>query len=258
MYRRSAQGWAKHIDFIVIDEISLQGAFILSVLWRQKMWAYSDSLYQTLGFIFILIDALVLVLHNSMHNVIQRGYYQEIVATLKHCFYVFAIAAIYMFTTQSGAAYSRAILFLSFFFYLVLGYVSRILWKVYVKKNGVGKKEKKESMLVVTTPESARTIVMRLSNERPSPYKIVGVVLTEQSSETDVAGYPIVTDLDGAADYIVREWVDSVYIDAPLTNERIIKLMDDCTLMAVPTHYHVPNMSRNGTKRFSEKIGGTT
>ena len=92
MYRRSAQGWAKHIDFIVIDEISLQGAFILSVLWRQKMWAYSDSLYQTLGFIFILIDALVLVLHNSMHNVIQRGYYQEIVATLKHCFYVFVYA----------------------------------------------------------------------------------------------------------------------------------------------------------------------
>ena len=36
------------------------------------------------------------------------------------------------------------------------------------------------------------------------------------------------------------------------------KLMDDCTIMAVPTHYHVPNMSRNGVKRFSEKIGGTT
>ena len=35
-------------------------------------------------------------------------------------------------------------------------------------------------------------------------------------------------------------------------------MMDDCTIMAVPTHYHVPNMSRNGVKRFSEKIGGTT
>ena len=28
--------------------------------------------------------------------------------------------------------------------------------------------------------------------------------------------------------------------------------------MGVPTHYHVPNMSRSGVKRFSEKIGGTT
>ena len=34
--------------------------------------------------------------------------------------------------------------------------------------------------------------------------------------------------------------------------------MDDCATMAVPTHYHVPNMSRNNIKRFSEKIGGTT
>ena len=68
----------------------------------------------------------------------------------------------------------------------------------------------------------------------------------------------VVADLDGAADYIVREWVDSVYIDAPLTDDKVIKLMDDCAIMAVPTHYHVPNMSRNGIKRFSEKIGGTT
>ena len=34
--------------------------------------------------------------------------------------------------------------------------------------------------------------------------------------------------------------------------------MDDCAQMAVPTHFHVPNMSRNGSKRFSEKLGGTT
>ena len=28
--------------------------------------------------------------------------------------------------------------------------------------------------------------------------------------------------------------------------------------MAVPTHYHIPNVSRNGVKRFLEEIGGTT
>ena len=58
--------------------------------------------------------------------------------------------------------------------------------------------------------------------------------------------------------YICKKWIDSVYIDVSLQDERIIRLMDDCSLMAVPTHYHVPNMSRNGVKRFSEKVGGTT
>ena len=98
----------------------------------------------------------------------------------------------------------------------------------------------------------------RLSSDELADYKITGIVLTGPTESKTIGGYPVVADLDGAADYIVREWVDSVYIDAPLTNEKVIKLMDDCAIMAVPTHYHVPNMSRNGVKRFSEKIGGTT
>ena len=113
-------------------------------------------------------------------------------------------------------------------------------------------------MLVVVTPETAEDILSRLSSDELSDYKITGVVLTEPTERETIGGYPIVADLDGAADYIVREWVDSVYIDAPLNDEKVIKLMDDCSIMAVPTHYHVPNMSRNGVKRFSEKIGGTT
>ena len=38
----------------------------------------------------------------------------------------------------------------------------------------------------------------------------------------------------------------------------IAKLMDDCHTMAVPIHYHVPAMTRDGSKQFVEKIGGTT
>ena len=257
MYKRNAQGWSKHFDFMIVDEISLQIAFILAVLIRQHSWAYASPLYRNLGIIFILVDALVLVLHNSMHNVISRGYYVELAETIKHCFYVFAIATIYMFATQSGVDYSRIITFLTFLLHIGIGYGMRLLWKAFLKNHWSGR-QKKNSMLVVVTPETAEDILQRLSEDKLSEYKITGVVLTEETEEKTIEGYPIVADLDGAANYIVREWVDSVYIDAPLTNEKIIKLIDDCSLMAVPTHYHVSNMSRNGVKRFSEKIGGTT
>lgn len=257
MYKRNAQGWSKHFDFMIVDEISLQLAFILAVLFRHHGWAYSSPLYRNLGIIFILVDALVLVLHNSMHNVMTRGYYVELAETIKHCFYVFAIATIYMFATQSGEAYSRIITFLTFLLHIGIGYGLRVLWKHLLKNHWAGR-EKKNSMLVVVTPETAEEILRRLSEDKLSDYKVTGVVLTEETEQKSIGGYPIVADLNDAADYIVREWVDSVYIDAPLTNEKVIKLMDDCALMAVPTHYHVPNMSRNGIKRFSEKIGGTT
>lgn len=257
MYKRNAQGWSKHFDFMVIDEIALQIAFILAALIRNHIWAYSSPLYRTMGVTLFLVDAVVLVLHNSMHDVVKRGYYIETIETFKHCFYVFAVAAIYMFATQTGDAYSRIILFLTFLFHFLLGYGTRLLWKSFIKRHGV-KKEKKSSMLVVVAPETAEDILARLSSDELADYKITGVVLTRETDLNNIMGYPIVANMDTAADFIVREWVDSVYIDAPLSDEKVIKLMDDCTIMAVPTHYHVPNMSRNGIKRFSEKIGGTT
>lgn len=257
MYKRNAQGWSKHFDFILVDEVSLQIAFVLAVAIRHQSWAYATPLYRSLGFVLFMADAIALVLRNSMHDVVSRGYFIEAKETFKNCFYVFAISLLYMFSTQSGEAYSRIILFLVFGLHFVISYSFRLLWKWYIKKRGI-RIENKRSMLVVATPESAETILLRLSSDNLAGFQITGLVLTENSDKEKVCGFPIVADLDSAADFIVREWVDSVYIDAPLSNEKVIKLMDDCALMAVPTHYHVPNMSRNGVKRFSEKIGGTT
>lgn len=257
MYKRNAQGWSKHFDFFVVDEISLQAAFILAVFIRHRSWAYSTPLYFSLGILLILIDLLVLVTHNSMHNVMSRGYYVEFSQTVKHCFFVFAIATICMFATQSGSTYSRIITVLTFLFHIAFGYGTRLFWKRRIKKRGQGKKNRR-SMLAVVTPASAEDILTRLSGDEPSDYIITGVVLTEKDGRESILGYPVVSALEETADYISKEWVDSVYIDAPLTDERVLKLMDACAQMGVPTHYHIPNMGRNGGKRFSEKIGGTT
>ena len=257
MYKRNAQGWSKHFDFIVVDLISLQIAFILAVAIRHRAWAYATPLYRSLGFVLFLGDAVSLVLRNSMHGVVSRGYFIEARETFRNCFYVFAIALAFMFSTQSGGAYSRIILYLVFGLHFVISYSFRLLWKWFIKKRGPGK-ENKRSMLVVTAPENAETILQRLSSDHLADFRITGLVLTEKSDQESVCGIPIVAEMDSAADFIVREWVDSVYIDAPLTNEKVIKLMDDCAQMAVPTHYHVPYMSRNGIKRFAEKLAGTT
>lgn len=257
MYKRNAQGWSKHFDFMLVDEISLQLAFILAVFIRQTGWAYILPLYRNLGIVLALIDALVMVMLNTMHSVVSRGYYLEAARTITQGFYVLAMAAIYVFAIQAGDSYSRIILFLTFFLYILISYVTRILWKLFIHRHG-DRKEKRSTMLVVAAPDSAESILKRLASDQLADYQIIGVVLTEKTEQKEIRGYPIVTDIADASKYIVREWVDSVYIDAPLSDERVVKLMDECTLMAVPTHYHVPNMSHGNVKRFSEKIGGTT
>ena len=257
MYKRNAQGWSKHFDFFIIDEISLQLAFLLATSIRQNSFAYALPIYRALGVSLVLIDALVLMMFNPLHNVLSRGYYLEFAATLKHCFFVFASTSLYMFSTQSGTAYSRIILFLTFAFHVVLGYGTRILWKLYVTQHAKNKNNKR-TMLAVLDAETGEAMLQRLLSASVEGYQIVGVVLNGENDRKEINGVPVVAGLDQAASYIVREWVDSVYVDCPATDPKIEKLMDDCCQMGVPVHYHVQSMSRSGIKRFAEKVGGTT
>lgn len=257
MYKRNAQGWSRHFDFMLVDVISLLLAFILAVYIRSHLWAFNFPIYRFLAMSLILSDFAVIALNNSLHDVVKRSLYVEAVQTFKHAFLVFALIIIYTFATQTGDNYSRIILFLCFGFHMVFGFITRILWKILIRNVDM-RLGARRSVLVVVTLATAEDILKRLSGDKFADYKIVGVVVVDPYEEETICGFPVVANLDTAADYIVREWVDSVYIDAPLNNEKVLNLMDDCAVMAVPTHYHVPNMSRSGVKRFSEKMGGTT
>lgn len=257
MYKRNAQGWSKHLDFIIMDEICLQIALIFATYIRLRQWPYTTQLGKIMAFALVLSDAVVLVLNNSMHNVLKRSFFRELYESFKHSLYVFAIVSIYMFATQTGVIYSRLMSFMVFGFHFIIGFIFRTVWKTISRNIRIGFGNFR-SMLVVSTPELAEEILKRLSSDPHADYKIVGVVLTEKTDLKSIGGFPVVADIDGAADYIVREWIDSVYFESPLYGSEVVKLMDACSTMGIPTHYHVPYMSRQGVKRFSEKIAGTT
>ena len=121
MYNRNTQGWLKHIDFILLDEICLQVAFILAYYIRHLRWPYAVSLYQRMGIALAVLDFAVLILFNTMHNVLKRGPLEELVKTIQHCFLVFALITVYMFAFQSGVDYSRITVFLTAIFHSAFG-----------------------------------------------------------------------------------------------------------------------------------------
>lgn len=257
MYKRNAQGWSKHLDFMVLDIIILQVAFIISYFVRFHTWEmYTNHEYRNLGILLFIADAMVIVLNNSLHDVIKRGYLREIFEHVKHSILVLAIVLIYFFSSQLGDLYSRLVLGYTFVLYVLLGYGARILWKTILKHTNF--RRERNNMLVVASVDTAETILTRLLSDKQAGYQIVGLVLVESSNIQSINGVPVVADIKNAAQYIAKEWIDSVYVDAPVNDKKVLKLMDACATMAVPTHYHVPYMSRNKVKRFSEKIGGTT
>ncbi|MCR4766590.1 MAG: sugar transferase [Saccharofermentans sp.] len=256
MYKRNAQGWSKHIDFMVLDIVILQISFILAYYLRDFAWVYSRQAYRNLGLVLVLADVLVIIINNSLHDVIKRNHTKEAFEHAKHSVLILAVVLVYVFSSQLGATYSRLALAHTFIFYYLLGYGVRTLWKIILKNTSF--RRTRSNMLVVVSEANAEEILSKLLSDRQAGYEIVGVVLLETTNLRSVHGVPVVCEMRHAANYIAKEWIDSVYIDAPINDKKVVRLMDACATMAVPTHYHVPYMSRSGVKRFSEKIGGTT
>ena len=253
MYQRSAQGWVKHLDFLIVDELALQLAFILASLIRLNTWAYSNNPYRVYVFLIILIDALVAIGTNSFHEVLIRGYAKELSATVKHCFLVFCLMAVFMFATQTGAAYSRILLFLTFFFHIVVGYATRIAWKRIVRRYGL-EKRKRRSMLVVLSEEFGESILQRLLDNDTEDYKITGLVFNRETEKTELLGVPVVATLDDAAQYICREWIDEVFIGTGDIARMPETLIDQCRQMGVTVHLQTLPMGSG--KQVVENIAG--
>jgi len=258
MYKLAAKGWIKHLDFIILDIIILQASYLLAYWIRQGGWnLYLVPFYRTMAIFLVLWDLMTAILFNTMHNVMKRGYGKEFIETLKHVVIILAGATVFMFALQSGEIYSRIVIFLTMAFHMGLGYGTRLLWKLAVRRMGAFNKHK-QSVLAVLCADNAKVVLRNLMDHlKVENREIVGLVLDGPVDYPSLYGVPVVSALKDASHYICREHIDSVYIDVPANNEEVIGLLDDCFEMAIPVHIHDAWMNRTGMKQSMEKFGGT-
>ena len=108
MYRKSTNGWLKHGDFILLDLICLQIAFVLSYILRHGMQnPYANESYRDMAVFLAVADLLVIFFFESFKGVLRRGLYQEFATSVKHVILVELVAAGYLFAIHGGSAYSR-------------------------------------------------------------------------------------------------------------------------------------------------------
>ena len=66
MYRKKGRGWTKHADFMLIDVLCMQLAFIVSYIVRFGISnPYTDSDYRILAIAFLFIDFFVEIVSDS-------------------------------------------------------------------------------------------------------------------------------------------------------------------------------------------------
>ena len=269
MYKRSNQNWVKHLDFIVLDAVALFLSFVLSYyLYNHRLNFFAREIYRNATVLLILLDFLMAVLFNTMHNVLHRGYFQELVQTAKQVLLVLSGLMLVLFIVRWTGSYSRIIISMTAVFHLILGYCSRLVWKRFLLDGHI--QRDKRSMLLVCPEREVNAV---LSRSRPADEAgFSGLVITDRDATGEtISGLPVVAALDSAADYICREWVDEIFVFADMLSMdygdsdetsrptpkpgTVAALVAACRQMALPIHIRVPMGGYEG-RSFVEKVNG--
>lgn len=259
MYRGTISGWIKHIDFMIWDVICLQISFFLAYIIRHG-WQnpYQSLLYRSMAVFVMLADICIMFFNNSYKNVLKRGCYIEFKAVVKQIVFVLLFASLYLFSTQSGGGYSRAVLFMLCPIYIVLSFTVRLLWKRLLKhlmKNGNIRR-----IFIVTDSGNADAVIRNLQGDRCRIFTIAGLAITDKYRVGEsINGIPVVADAAAVAEYIGSEWIDEVLI-AYQEGERCPgELYENILKTGVTVHFKIAEMHDvTGKCELVERIGGYT
>lgn len=255
MYKRTDHGWLKHLDFILLDLLCAQLALILAYGLRHGFdrSLYARASYRNLAIWMALFDVVVAVLFNTMHDVLRRRWPTEIRMTLTQCLLVFTTVIVYLFSIKDAEIYSRLTMWVMLLLYCPLAFAVRMLWKHFLRRRI--DREKRRAMLLIAEEASAGKAIERIQNNPIEGIRLCGLVLVDRNAAGESVGnLPVVANLDEAAQYICREWIDEVYIAVEDFDNIPHDLVEKCRQMGVTLHLQMLPLGLG--KQTLEEIAG--
>ena len=259
MYRKDSESWLKHADFIILDMICLQLAYVLAYIIRlQGICPYGNIIYRNMAVFLELADLLVIFTTGTMKSVLKRGHYSDFIVTLKHSVIVGALAILYLFMLQQGLAFSRLTLILTIVLYFILTYVVRELWKNLLRKKMEDGGAR--NLLIIASRDNAEQVVQNMQENNYARFTLAGVVIMDEDwAGREIHGVPVVSDEKNAAMYVCQEWIDEVLVAVPDSLPYPDKLISQLTETGVTVHLNLAKVANvPGKKQFVEKVGNYT
>ena len=257
MYKKENNSWLKHIDFVILDILCLQLAFILAYEIRvAKGIPYLNPLYENMAFVLVIFQLLVSFFGESFSGVLRRGFLIEMKCMIEHEICVMLLAVLYLFMSQQGVMYSRGAFTIMCTLYFFIAYAARIGWKKVIRSRKFAEGEKR-SILIITTDAKAANVVKALRGDSYGIYHLAGVALLDKNKTGSmIQSVPVVAGADDVTAYIHKNWVDEVFFALPEHVDIPKKIMKDCNRMGVVTHVQLAALNELGKNQVVEEIAG--
>lgn len=259
MYRKNSSGWIKHVDFILLDLLCVQFAFYLSFVLRLDAWnPYVIPLYRNMAVFVELADMLIIFMFEFYKDVLKRGYYKEFTSSVKQAIMLLLVSSLYLITMQDGNDYSRIALFAMVVIYGIITYITRILWKKVLKHRM--KNSDDVSLVIITSTKLVKDVIRNIKKQNYDMYKLSGVIVLDRNMYgTIIRGVPVIANADNAAEYLLQNWVDEVFINVDESVPYPKELIDRCSEMGLTVHLNLAKVSDSAFgKQSIGRVGGYT
>lgn len=260
MYKRTTYRWLKHWDFIILDFILLQIAFIIAYIMRNGLSnPYDNMLYQNTAVTIGFLDLCISFFMESYSKVLRRGYWLEFQKVVRHVLLVTLGTICYLFLLKVSAEYSRLAMIYFTFIAIVLLYIGRILLKLWLKKRIVPDSRRRSIMLVGAKENYQQLTDVFLDNQY-SEFRVRAVAVIDEPGgrKSYYRDVPVATQKDNILDFIKNNWVDEVLFSMPAGVPLPDELIEQCKLMGITTHLKLARLENEHVNQLVETIEGYT
>ncbi len=259
MYRRRKNRWLKHFDFMVLDILCLEIAFITACIIRNGFgWPFDDDSYAKLGIIILLLHVCVVFFLDSYKNIVKRGHLIEIKSVIKHNTAVLLCIFVYLFVTKQTAVYSRIIISLMWGIGCGVMVVARLGWKRIVRMQ-IRKGKRRRTVLVISDSQNIETILETLQSQHYENFIISGAMVSDVNMTGQVIkSVPVVASKDTVLRYVKENVIDEVFLSSQRDEPYAEKLINHFINMGVTVHIQLFPFTNNMENRVIERFGSYT
>ena len=261
MYSKHMQGWMKHLDFIVLDNMLLQLTFFIAYVLRQSgTGIYRSEMYRDSAMILLLAGALSAIFLDSHKNVLKRGIWQELKAVTQLTLVSAGWLLGYIFFMRHTTDFSRLIFLFFTLLSILFLWAANLLWKRVVIATRKARGFKRRHLLLLTHSGIAETAIERMQKSSYGLFDIVGLVMMDARKKTgdEILGIPVVCEFHEAIDYMQTRWIDEVMIFLPKEVEAPETFLNRCAEMGITTHLRLNVKSDRAVQQTIEKYAGCT
>ena len=258
MYKRREASWLKHLDFMLLDFILLQAAFFLAYLCRfGEVKGYGRGTEFDVLVVIALLDLIAGLYLRNYAGVLRRSYRRELGETVKLVLLVYVGAILWLYLKKESAQIARGMMVMFPIIAVSLLFAGRTALKALLRRRK-SRRWHRRSIVIVCDKDDYENLLDTFINDPVGEYLVRAVVLLDEDEPVTnlPEGIACITDRNELMQFLIREWVDAVFLCKELDPNANNELTGKCLTMGITVHRALIKYNATSTHRVLEQMGG--